>query len=133
MFDSDNVDERVSKIRLFFETIHDFLLLNQLPNSSGITTDGPDYLFIYDEEMHREAPATAELLTTGDFVDDMDGWRVWDEEHSKYDQTAYITAIRRDYDEALALYQRETGTTWQPLPIRAEHRPKIILRKGRPS
>lgn len=94
--------------------MHDILVQGYLPASSGFTTDGPDYLFEHDEEMHLEAPKTAELITVGDFVDDMDGWRVWDEEKGQYDQKAYIKALQSDYDEALKLYHEETGTAWEP-------------------
>ncbi|MFC0424658.1 hypothetical protein [Lactiplantibacillus plajomi] len=94
--------------------VYDILELGYLPENSGFTVDGPDFMFDYYEEMSKEAPVTAELIETGDIEDDMDGWQVWIEDKSRYDQAKYIRALKRDYDEVLLSYQQEVHTTWRP-------------------
>lgn len=103
-----------SRIREFLQMVSDVLSIGYLPSDSFFTTDGPDYLFYYNDEIMQEAPITGELIETGDFVDDMDGWQAWIEDESRYDQAKYIRALKRDYDEVLLSYQQETHTAWRP-------------------
>ena len=103
-----------SKIREFLQMVYDILKIGYLPGNSGFTVDGPDFLFDYNDEIMAEAPITGDLIETGDFVDDMDGWQSWIEDESRYDQEKYIKALQKDFDEALASYQKETKTTWRP-------------------
>lgn len=114
--DSSKQDNTTSKIREFLQMVAEILQIGYLPADSGFTVEGPDFMFENYEEMSKEAPITAELIETGDFEDDMDGWRVWIHinDVGQYDQPKYIQALRRDFDEALRTYQTETNTTWRP-------------------
>lgn len=102
-----------SRIKEFLQMVYDILKLGHLPKPTYFTVDGPDFLFDYNDEIMAEAPKTGDLIETGDFVDDMDGWQSWIEGVG-YNQESYISALQHDFDEALALYQKETNTTWKP-------------------
>ena len=104
----------LSKVQEFFQMVYDILKLGYLPENSFLPTDGPDFLFENGDDIEKEAPKTSDLLQTGDFITDLDGYRVWSEQKGKYDQEKYILAVKTDYDEALKLYQEELNTTWTP-------------------
>ncbi|MDT2838017.1 hypothetical protein P7H50_14310 [Enterococcus durans] len=93
--------------------VNNFINDDGLPNNPDFSSEAIEFLFDHFDEMQKEAPETNDLIQTGDFIDDLDGWETW-VEGVGMDNAEYLKNVKKDYLESLKQYQKEKMTDWKP-------------------